>query len=119
MSIRGLTQSIAHLAHAPAELEGMEEIQPEELGDLILHSKNALMKYLDIIDSPLGVTSAGRARAEQELGGQESRAIKYILAAIDKDGDRNGRAYELEEYEETAKVVTLTDIEYTSYCERI
>ncbi len=87
----------------------MDEMQPEELSDLVLHSRNALMKYLEIIDSPEGSTVAGRARAEQELGGQESRAIKYILASIDKDGDGNASTYEIEEYEETAKVRTTTD----------
>ena len=106
-SIRGLQKSLSELALVPAELEGMDEIQPEELSDLVLHSRDALIKYLEIIDSPMGVTRSARARAEQDLGGQESRAIKYILASIDKDGDGSASTYEIEEYEETAKVRRL------------
>lgn len=103
-SIRGFSKRITGLAHVPAEMEGMDEIQPEELSDLVKNSRNALMKYLEFIDSPEGSTLAGRAKAEQELGGKESRAIKYILASIDKDGDGNASSFEIEEYEETAKV---------------
>ena len=48
-------------------------------------------------------TRSSRANAEKSIGFQERRAIKFLLASIDKNGDGIAATNEIEAYEERAK----------------
>jgi len=79
----------------------MEEIEAKSLEALVVDSRAELKRYLTLLDAADG--RFGRAKAEKLIGYQERRAIKYLLASIDKNGDGIPVTDEIDAYEEKAK----------------
>ena len=79
----------------------IEEIESKSLEALVIDSRAELKRYLTLLDAADGRSS--RAKAEKLIGYQERRAIKFLLASIDKNGDGIVVADEIDAYEERAK----------------